>query len=345
VAEKKDMKLAPFVRQFLVNYLPHIKGASPYTVKTYRDAFKLFLPFAAHYHGIKIKSLRVEHISSELILAFLNALEKERKNQPNTRNQRLAALKSFAKMLRFISPENRDVAERILHIPQKRAQKPLIGFLYPQEILKVFHTVDLRKTDGLRDYTILHLLSDSGARATELATLKLDYFNPQQHTLAILGKGNRFRLIELELKTTQLLTLYIKKYRKTPKPLYRQYLFINQRGEPLTRHGIYRICRKYLSRALPAKRLQHINPVHSFRHSCAVDMLLSGHALTDIRNRLGHDNIQSTTIYLHLDLNCRRQIQNQLIKHMHSALTTDPKIEELLHWEGEQDIMAWLDSL
>ena len=73
------MKLSPFVRQFLVNYLPHIKGASPYTVKTYRDAFKLFLPFAAQYHGIKVTSLRVEHISSELILAFLNALEKERK--------------------------------------------------------------------------------------------------------------------------------------------------------------------------------------------------------------------------------------------------------------------------
>jgi integrase/recombinase XerD len=345
VAEKKDMKLSPFVRQFLVNYLPHIKGASPYTVKTYRDTFKLFLPFAAKYHGIKVKSLRVEHLSSELILAFLNALEKERKNLPKTRNQRLAALKSFAKMLRFISPQSRDVAARILHLPQKRAQKPLIGFLYPQEILQVFHAVDLRKTEGFRDYALLHLLSDSGARATELATLKLDYFNARKHTLAILGKGNRFRLIKLEPKTTQLLTLYIKKYRKTPKPLYRHYLFINQRGEPLTRHGIYRICKKYLTRALSAKRLQHINPVHSFRHSCAVDMLLRGHALTDIRNRLGHDNIQSTTIYLHLDLNCRRQIQNQFIKHMQSALTTDPKIEELLHWEGEHDIMAWLDSL
>jgi site-specific recombinase XerD len=345
VAEKKDMKLSPFVRQFLVNYLPHIKGASPYTVKTYRDAFKLFLPFAAHYHSIKVKSLTVEHISSELILAFLNALEKERKNLPKTRNQRLAALKSFAKMLRFISPQSRDVAERILNIPQKRAQKPLIGFLYQQEVLQVFQTVDLRKTDGLRDYALLHLLYDSGARASELATLKLDYFNPQQNTLAMLGKGNRFRLIELESKTTQLLKLYSKKYRKTPKPLYQHYLFINQRGEQLTRHGIYRICKKYLSRALSAKRLQHINPVHSFRHSCAVDMLLRGHALTDIRNRLGHDNIESTTIYLHLDLNCRRQIQNQLIKHMQSALHIDPKIEELLHWESEHNIMAWLDSL
>jgi integrase/recombinase XerD len=345
VAEKKNMNLSPFIQKFFGHYLPHIKGVSPHTIKTYRGAFKLFVPFAANYHGIKIKSLKVEHLSGELILAFLNELEKERKNLPITRNQRLAALKSFAKMLRFLSPESRKLAEIILNIPQKRTQKPLIGFLYQEEILHVLQTVDLRKTDGPRDYALLHLLYDSGARASEIATLKLDYFNAQQNSLAILGKGNRFRLIELKPKTSQILKLYIKKYRTTPKPAYKDCLFINQRRERLTRNGIYRICAKYLARALPPKRLEAINAVHSFRHSRAVDMFLSGHSLTDIRNHLGHDNIQSTTIYLHLDLNSRRQIQKQLVKHMESVLTTDPKIEELLHWEGEQDIMAWLDGL
>ena len=302
-------------------------------------------PFAANYHGIKIKSLTVEHLSGELILAFLNGLEKERKNLPKTRNQRLAALKSFAKMLRFLSPESRKPAQIILNIPQKRTHKPLIGFLYHEEILHVLQTVDLRKTDGPRDYTLLHLLYDSGARASEIATLKLDYFNAQQESLAILGKGNRFRLIPLKPKTSQLLKLYIKKYRPVPKAPYKDYLFINQRREQLTRSGIYRICSKYLRKALPPKRLKTIHPVHSFRHSRAVDMLLSGHSLTDIKNHLGHDNIQSTTIYLHLDLTARREVQKQLIKHMESLLTSDPKIEELLHWEGEQDILAWLDTL
>jgi hypothetical protein len=74
-------------------------------------------------------------------------------------------------------------------------------------------------------------------------------------------------------------------------------------------------------------------------------MLLSGQSLADIKNHLGHDNIQSTTIYLHLDLTSRREIQKQLIKHMESLLTTDPKIEELIHCEGEQDILAWLDTI
>ena len=339
------MKLSPCIRQFFDQYLPHIKGVSHHTVKAYRDAFRLFLSFAAKFYNIKIRSLRVEHISSQLIIAFLEDLQRERKNLVKTRNQRLAALKSFAKMIRFMYPEQQEVADTILNIPQKRAQKPLIGFLYQDEILEVFQAVDLRTKEGFRDYALLHLLYDSGARATEMATLNLDYFNPEKKTLAILGKGNRFRLIKLEPKPCHLLQLYIRKYRISPQPPYQDRLFINQRGEELTRHGIYRICKKYLEKALPPKRLKNINPVHSFRHSRAVDMLYSGCPITDIKNHLGHDNIQSTEIYLHLDLNRRRHIQRRFIRHMQSVLTDDSKIEELLQWENEGDLMAWLDSL
>lgn len=339
------MKLSTCIHQFFDQYLPHIKGVSHHTVKAYRDAFRLFLPFAAKFYNIKIKSLKVEHLSSELIISFLVDLQRKRKNLVKTRNQRLAALKSFAKMLRFKYPEQLEVADTILNIPQKRAQKPLIGFLYQDEILKVFQAIDLRKKEGFRDYALLHLLYDSGARASELATLNLDYFNPLQKTLAILGKGDRFRIIPLENKTSQLIEIYIKKYRIKPKPQYQKRIFINQRREELTRHGIYRICKKYLSSALPPKRLTNINPVHSFRHSRAVDMLYRGDAITDIKNHLGHDNIQSTTVYLHLDLKRKRHIQQQFIKYMQSVITADSKIDELLQWEGKKDIMAWLDSL
>ena len=244
-----------------------------------------------------------------------------------------------------IYPEKQQLADSILNIPQKRTQKPLVGFLYQEEVLKVFQSIDLKRKEGFRDYTLLHLLYDSGARASEITNLNLDYFNPKQKTLAILGKADRYRLIDLEPKTVQLLQLYIAKYRVSPKPLYQHRLFINQRGEQLTRHGIYRICKKYLSKTLSAKRLKYINPVHSFRHSRAVDLLYRGQAITDIKNRLGHDNIQSTTIYLHLDISRRRQIQNRFIKYMQSVITVDSKIEQLLQWENKEDIMAWLDSL
>jgi len=339
------MKLNPCIRQFFHHYLTNIKGMSHHSIQAYRDTFSLFLPFAAKYYGVKIKSLRLEHICAESVIAFLEQIQRERKNLPKTRNHRLAVLKSFAKMICFLYPEHRDHADAILNIPQKRAQKPLIGFLYQEEILQVFQAVDIRRTEGFRDYALLHLLFDSGARASEIATLNLDYFNPQQSTLAILGKGNRYRLIEIEAKTSQLLQLYIRKYRINPKPPYQHRIFINQRREEITRHGIYRICKKYLTKALSPKRLKYLNPVHSFRHSRAVDLLHQGRAITDIKNRLGHDDIQSTTLYLHLDLNRKRHIQRSFIQYMQSVLTADPKIDELLHWEGEQDIMTWLDSL
>lgn len=163
--------------------------------------------------------------------------------------------------------------------------------------------------------------------------------------MAILGKGKRFRLVKLEPRTVQLLQIYIKRYRIVPKPSYRHRLFINQRGEGLTRHGIYRICKKHLSKVLPAKRLETISPVHSFRHSRAMDLLYRGEAITDIKNHLGHDNVQSTTLYLQLDLNHRRHIQKQLVEYMKSDVTIDQKIDELFDGENMRDMLTWLDSL
>ena len=339
------LKLSTCIHQFFAQYLLRIKGSSRQTTKTYRDTFTLFVPFAAKHFSIKIQSLRVDHLTPDLILAFLEHLESERKNTARTRNLRLATLKSLAKMIRFMYPEKRKLAERIINIPQKRTQRQLIGFLYQEEILKAFDAVDLRKKQGVRDYALLHLLDDSGARANEIATLKLDYFDPQQKTLAILGKANRYRQIKLRPKTAQLIELYIRKYRVSPKPLYRDRLFINQRGEGLTRHGIYRLCRKYLSMVLPPKRLKEINPVHSFRHACAVNMLLSGSSLSEIKNYLGHENVESTMVYLHMDLSRRRHTQNKFIEYTQSVIAQDPKIDELIDWENKEDIMTWLDSL
>lgn len=330
---------------FFDKYLHDIKGISPNTARSYRDTFRLFLPFAAGFYGIKIRSLRVEHISTDLIIAFLQDLEQGRRNSPKTRNIRLNTLKSFAKMMRFMYPDQKDLADRIINMPQKRFQKALVGFLYQDEILEIFKSVDLRRKEGFRDYTLLHLLYDTGARASEITALNLDYFNPHKKTLAILGKGNRYRLVQLEKKTAQLMQLYIQKYRPTPKPLYQERIFVNQRREELTRYGLYQICKKYLSKTLPTKRLKNINPVHSFRHSRAVDLLYQGRPITDIQKRLGHYNLQSTMNYLHLDLNRRRHIQQEFIRHMDSIITLDPKIDELLNWESDIDIMTWLDSL
>lgn len=339
------MKLSICIHQFFDQYLYRIKGVSRLTIKSYRQAFTLFVPFAAGYHKIKISDLTIDHLSIELILSFLDHLKSKRNNSTRTRNQRLAAVKSFAKMIRFLYPDKREIAERILFLPQRSAQKRFIDFLYIEEILATYNAVDLRKIDGFRDYTILHLLTDSGIRASELAMLKLDDFNPQQYTVGILGKGNKFRLIELNQKTTDLMKLYIRKYRRKPKPLYQHRLFINKQRKGFTRHGIYRLCRNYLSRVLSPKRMEHINPVHSFRHSCAVYMLAQGRSLSDVKNHLGHESIESTKVYLHVDMRNKREVQKKYIEYFRSTISYDPKIDDLIDWEHKEEVLAWLDSL
>lgn len=339
------MKLRTCLHQFFSNYLPHIKGVSPHTIRAYRDAFTLFIPFAANRLKIKTGSLTLDHLTPDMVLAFLADLEQNRQNAPVTRNHRLAAIKSLAKMIRFMHPEKKEVVEKILAIPQKRYQRKLIGFLYPDDILRVMQSVDLNSNEGFRDYCLLVLLYDSGARASEIATLNLDYFNPEKRTLVILGKGNRFRQITLMPETCILVKNYIDKYRKEPLPAYRHRLFINQRGKELTRHGIYRVCKKYLTAALPPKHLKMLSPVHSFRHSCAVNMLTSGSSLSDIRIQLGHEDLKATMVYLQLDLTHRRKVQKRFSEFNRSVLIDHPKIEALFNNENTDDIMAWLDSL
>lgn len=339
------MRLSTCLHQYFYEYLPLIKGTSEQSIKTYRQAFSLFLHFLADYHSIKIKSLKLDHLTPEVVLAFLNYLERDRKNTVQTRNNRLAVIKSLAKMIRFMHPGKKRIAEALLAIPQKRAQKKVMGFLYPEEIMKVFSAVDLKAKEGMRDFTILHLLYDSGARASEIATVEFDYFDSENETIAVLGKGNRYRLINLCPRTASLLSDYIINHRVDPTPLFARRLFINQRKQGITRHGINKICRKYLAKALPEKRLQGLSPAHCFRHSCAVNMVTSGDPISDIKNRLGHQSVESTMVYLQLDLSKKRKIQNQLIEYMHSKITHDTKIDELIDWENNTEILTWLDSL
>ena len=339
------MKLSICLHQFFDQYLPRIKGASDETIKSYRQSFGLFLKFAAARQNQAVKDVQVEHLTADLIFEFLSHLEEQRKNCSRTRNSRLASLKSLAKMIRLMYPEYRKTAEMILNIPQKRWQRPLIGFLTHDEVLKVLSSVDLKSKDGFRDYTLMHLLYNSGARASELAALKIDYFNSKKSMLAILGKGNRYRRLQLWPKTAALVEQYIKNYRPIPKPLYEDSLFINQRKESLTRHGIYRICEKYLNKSFPGVKLEFINPVHSFRHSCAVNMLMSGASLTEIKNHLGHENLGSTMVYLHLNLPKKRDVQKRFVEYTQLNLNNDPEINELIDWENKEKTLNWLDSL
>ncbi len=339
------MRMSDCVRMYFEDWLPRIKGASPETTKNYRSAFSLFLKFSSKYHSTPVKDLALEDIEPALVFSFLDWLEAERGNTPRTRNHRLAALKSLAKMIRVLLPEHMPITDTIGNVPQKKTGKKLVGYLQHEDMTKVFAGVDLKKKEGFRDYAILDLLYDSGARASEIAGLNVDWFDPEKKTLAILGKANRYRMIRLWPKTVGLLERYIADHRPKPKPAWRERLFVNQRLEEFSRHGIRRICKKYLEKSIPAKQLKNLNPAHSFRHSCAVNLLLSGASLTDIKNRPGHENLNSTMVYLHLNIGRKKEIQKKFIEYTESRLKQDEKIDELIDWENKTETLKWLDSL
>jgi site-specific recombinase XerD len=334
------MRLSTYINQFFDQYLTHSKCLSDRTIKAYRDTYAIFLPFVAQYYSIKISSLRIEHLTADVILTFLNHLKSDRHNTISTINLRLTAIKSFARMIHSMYPQERKLTENIIRIPQKRLREQQIAYLYPDEVFKIYNAVDLRKKEGFRDYCLLHLLYDSGARVSEIAALNLNHFDPDNRRLTILGKNNHIRFIELWPKTTELIRIYIAKYRNSPNTLYRYRLFINQRRQAFTRHGIYRLCQKYLKLALEPTRFKKINPAHSFRHARAVNMLACGKPISNIKEQLGHENIQSTMVYLQKDLAMKPSEQLKMVEYAQSPLSLDQQLQELVSWENEKDILT-----
>ncbi|KPA18419.1 integrase family protein [Candidatus Magnetomorum sp. HK-1] len=339
------MDIVTSIKKYLTDHLPKTKGLSKNTFLAYRDTMKLFINFLQAHFSKKCSEIEVSEIDPEVIISFLEYLENERENCIKTRNNRLATLKSFAKMILLYYPEHKQTADRILNIPKKRAQKKLVEALYPHEVKHIFSEVDLKKNTGFRDISILKLLYDSGARASEIAQLNIENIDFNNNMIQILGKGNCFRVVYINPDTTKVIENYIKNCRPTPDPIYKAHLFINKRGKALTRHGIYKLCKKHIQKALPNKKMQGINPVHTFRHSCAVRMLIEGASITDIKNHLGHVNLKSTMIYLEIDISKKRQIQENYNINAISNIETNPELDELINWKEKDKLMEWFDSL
>jgi integrase/recombinase XerD len=340
------MMLTALMHDFFDRYQAKLLGASPQTIKTYRSTFGLFLRFLQKHQGGGFKELTLEHITFERICDFLDDIERECGCSPRTRNLRLATLRSFARMMRLLHPDVQpELSAQILSIPTKRVQKTIVGHMMPDEVRKVLNAVDLTRSDGCRDFTLLLLLYNSGARASEAAGLQMDSIDYENETLGIVGKGNRYRVIKLWPKTIEWIEKYMKEYRRSPHPQHQHTLFVSQRGHALTRHGINRICRKYLTKVVPTKKLQTLSPVHCFRHSCAVRLLMLEWPITDIANFLGHEDIKSTMVYLKMDLSVKQAAQKCFIDEMEALIGKDSSLDGLVDWEHRRDTLEWLDSI
>ena len=207
---KNQKTLSQYIEAFFQEHLTEHRGLSPNTIKAYRDAIKLFLLFIVRTRSKQITRVSTEDMTAEVVLAFLKEIESDRGNSTVTRNHRLAALRVFFTYLATQDILHLGQYQKILIIPQKRAAKPMMGYLEVDEINAIFNAIDHSTWLGRRDYFLLNLLYNTGARVQEICDLTLASFRLDSPALVtIKGKGNKTRQVPLWPETKRLLIEHI----------------------------------------------------------------------------------------------------------------------------------------
>lgn len=295
--------LAHLLEAFFLDYLPNVRGVSPHTLHAYRDALRLFLSHLARRCGRDVDRLTVQDLVVPHVLTFLENLERERGNGIRTRNCRLVALRCFFKHALRHDPTHADQYARILAVAAKKAPQPACVYLEPEEVKLLLNQPDQESFLGARDYALLLFLYNTGARVSEALGVRFqDLWLEPPRQVRLRGKGQRERIAPLWSQTASALKRIISPGTPASAPL-----FLNQRGQPLTRHGVLRLLRKYSVRAARSQPFPR-RPVHPhvLRHSCAVALLQAGVDITVIRDYLGHASIATTNRYVSTNLQMKR---------------------------------------
>jgi integrase/recombinase XerD len=252
--------IAPHISAFLRERLPLQRGASAHTCTSYAYSFQLLFMFASHRFGVTPSELSLEQIDAPLVMDFLASLEAERGNSPTTRNARLAAIKSFMHFVEYRVPALLEQIRRVLAIPTKRTDQPLIQHLSLAEMQAMLNAPDLQTRAGIRDRAMLHVCFAAGLRVSELLTLPLTALTWQPTlTIHIQGKGRRHRALPLWQHTAEDVRAWLAVRGDVAVPE----LFLSHQGRAMTRVGFTYLLRKYVQRAAqdcPSLRDKHVSP-------------------------------------------------------------------------------------
>jgi integrase/recombinase XerD len=198
--------VGPLLQRFFMEHLTHQKRVSPRTIHSYRDTFRLLLQFLHKTTGKEPVTLTMTDLDAPAVLQFLEHIERERHNQVQSRNVRLAAIRSFARMVALYDPASVGIATRVLAIPVKRSDKRLVGYLTRPEMDALLAAHDLQQWAGRRDHALLLTLYNTGARVSEMTTLQ----RPQvtfglKSFVQFTGKGRKERAVPLWPTTSRVL--------------------------------------------------------------------------------------------------------------------------------------------
>lgn len=261
-----------------------------------------------------------------------------------SRNQRLAALRSFFKHVQTEAPEHLSLCQSIISIDTKKHAKPIVSFLTQQGIQTLLAQPSTNTLCGRRDLTMLETLYDSAARVQEICDLIVDDLRLNAPpTLRLTGKGGKVRHVPLSAPVASLLKQYVQENRLDAARARSSPLFPNRMGQRLTRGGVGYILSKYADQARKIGKSDiptHLTP-HCLRHTKAMHLLQSGTNLIHIRDFLGHESIETTQIYARADPEIKR-------KAILAAYSDNPSIqlpEQFPSWNENPDLMNRLTAL
>mgnify|MGYP003623225956 CR=1 FL=1 len=334
----KTTDFAESLSNFLKMHLPGQRNVSENTVKSYRDTFKLVLVYAEEKLGIPSERLSLQQFDCDFVSGFLAWLETDRKNSVSTRNQRLAAIRSFIGYIKNRKPEYLYQSQQILAMASLKSPEPMLEYLQPDDIQAILAKPKISTRYGRRDAVLLSLLYDSAARVQELADLQVgDVRLVKPYTVILTGKGNKTRAVPLMDATAELLKKYVAENRLDTLEKLGQPMFCNHQRNILTRAGIAYILKKYCDQARSDRPLipMRVSP-HVLRHSRAMHMLQAGINLIYIRDFLGHAHVTTTEIYARADTEMKRAA----IESAHIRVEPD-----LPDWAQDKSLMEMLADI
>jgi site-specific recombinase XerD len=327
---------------FFNDHLRLQRGLRPNSITSYADAIRLFLQFAAEAAGKRITQLDWDELDVDIVSRFLNSLEERRGNKAQSRNQRLAAIRTFFEYVGQRLPERLGQAQRIVAIQRKRAPLPETIFLERDEIDSTLAAVPIDKQSSLRDRTLMLFLYNTGARVQEVADLRASDIQldptPRVH---LHGKGDKWRICPLWAETTALLKKLL--CAEGSAGAHNRPVFISPRGTALTRFGIYKIVGRYTTHLLKKAsdgRTRLVTP-HVWRHTTAMHLLEAGVELNVIRAWLGHARLESTNRYAEITLRTKQAALEKCT----APSGTEKRIPVKPAWQSDATLLSWLQSL
>ena len=292
---------------FFTQRLMRQRQASPHTIGSYRDTFRLLLRFAETRLQKPPSRFEFSDIDAPLVADFLDDMEKDRKIGARSRNLRLTAIRSFFRYAALESPEHSAQIQRVLAIPSKRHTRALISFLNQQEVEALLAAPDQQTWLGRRDHVLLLLTVQTGMRLSEMTGLqRCNVALGTGAHIRVMGKGRKERGIPLTKRTVAVL----KAWMQEPAVGTSGVLCPNARGGKLSADGMQYILKKHISSAskgCPSLADKRVTP-HSLRHTMAMELLQAGVEPVMIALWLGHESVETTQIYLHANLALKESI-------------------------------------